>query len=394
MKKLMKCTNCGELLDVEAMHEVDGNYYCEDCFDELFTVCGNCGRAVPKESVTLVNNGCDDEQYVCRECLQRYCFRCDDCGNYYFDYHLWDRDDNLSICNTCSSDYVNCTDCNCIVHADDACVYNGDYYCGSCYDDIRDDLSEYVNDYGYKPEPEFLGSAPDNMYLGVELEVDKGNPYYAAEHIYENYSDVYLKHDGSLNSGFEIVSHPATLGYHINNLGWDDIMKNCLNHNMRSHDTRTCGLHIHCSRDFFGETQDEQDLHIAKLILLVNKFWDEYIVPFSRRNYDNLNRWAAKPDLEILDSDTEDEILDKVKSTKRNGRYQAINLQNEYTIEFRIFRGTLKLHTFIATLQFVDCICRFAKRIRLSDIYATSWSDLFIGTDYKELKEYLTERNI
>ena len=394
MKELKKCTNCGELLEIEAMHEVDGNYYCGDCFNELFAVCACCGRVVKNEDVTLINNGCDDEQYVCRECLTRHCFYCDDCHNYYSESHLWDRDDNISICNICSSDYVNCTDCDCVLHAEDAFVYNGDYYCQSCYDDIRDDLSEYVNDYGYKPEPEFLGESKEGLYLGVELEVDKGNPYYAAEHIYENYSDVYLKHDGSLNSGFEIVSHPATLDYHINDLGWADIMGNCLTHNMRSHNTSTCGLHIHVSRDFFGDTQDEQDLHIAKLILLVNKFWDEYIVPFSRRNYDNLNRWAAKPDLEILDSDTEDEILDKVKSTKRNGRYQAINLQNEYTVEFRIFRGTLKLHTFIATLQFVDCICRFAKKIRLSDIYATSWSDLFKGTNYKELKEYLTERNI
>lgn len=80
----MKCANCGELLEIESMKEVDGNYYCEDCFNELFTVCGNCGRTVAKDSVTLVNIGCDDEQYVCRECLQRYCFRCGDCGNYYW----------------------------------------------------------------------------------------------------------------------------------------------------------------------------------------------------------------------------------------------------------------------------------------------------------------------
>ena len=39
MKELMKCTNCGEILEIEAMHEVDGNYYCGDCFNELIVLC-------------------------------------------------------------------------------------------------------------------------------------------------------------------------------------------------------------------------------------------------------------------------------------------------------------------------------------------------------------------
>ena len=40
------------------------------------------------------------------------------------------------------------------------------------------------------------------------------------------------------------------------------------------HNTSTCGLHIHLSRRYFGDSQDEQDLHIAKLILLISKFYD------------------------------------------------------------------------------------------------------------------------
>ena len=62
--------------------------------------------------------------------------------------------------------------------------------------------------------------------------------------------------------------------------------------------------------------------------------------------------------VDIEDSDTESEIVDKVKNTKYAGRYQGINLQNDNTVEFRMFRGTLKLNTFIAALQFVDCICK------------------------------------
>ena len=394
MKELMKCTNCGEISDKNAMYEFDGNFYCEECFLELFTVCDECGCCVPNDDITLVNQGCSDERYICTDCLDRICFECDHCDRYYTHSHLWESDSSISICDGCSHHYYICYDCESIIHEDNIYAHRGEFYCQRCYEELSDDLSSYVNDYYYKPEPEFLGNSNDGLYIGVELEVDKGDAIDAAAKISKNYNDVYLKRDGSLSTGFEIVSHPATLDYHLLDLGWADIMNICLDNNMRSHDTSTCGLHCHVSRDFFGETQDEQDLHIAKLILLIDRFWDNCIVPFSRRNYDNLNRWAAKPNLEILDSDTDEEILDKVKKTKHYGRYQAINLQNECTVEFRIFRGTLKLNTFIATLQFVDCICRFAKKIRLSGICTADWGDLFIGTNYPELEEYLNEKNL
>ena len=74
------------------------------------------------------------------------------------------------------------------------------------------------------------------------------------------------------------------------------------------------------------------------------------IVPFSRRKYELIQRWADKPSLDCGDYDTENEIVDKVKSYKAAGRYKAINLMNQETIEFRLFRGTLNLNTFISVL--------------------------------------------
>ena len=48
-------------------------------------------------------------------------------------------------------------------------------------------------------------------------------------------------------------------------------------------------------------------------------------------------------------------IMDKAK--KNHGCYVAVNLCNYHTIEFRLFRGTLKYNTFIATLELVAKIC-------------------------------------
>ena len=358
--------------------------------------CGSCGQVISAESATLVNVGLEDAKLVCNECLDD-CFQCSHCGQYYTHRHEWASYNDFTVCTRCQDHYAQCCVCSDIIPCNNAYYYRDEPYCETCYDDEtsgRD--NHYIEEYGYKPYPQFLGECSDNLYIGVELEVDYGKVYEASEELSEKYSSIYLKRDGSLERGFEIVSHPATLAYHTDELGWENIMDICIDWDMKSHNTSTCGLHCHVSRLFFGETDDEQDLHIAKLILLVDKFWDHYIVPFSRRNIPALDRWAAKPSITILDTDTEKDIIDKVKDTKYRGRYQGINLENQNTIEFRIFRGTLKLNTFIATLQFVDCICRYSKSMRLSDIYTVGWSDLFSGKDelYPELIDYLKSKNL
>lgn len=359
-------------------------------------MCSDCECTASENELTLVNIGFSDERYVCDDCLTAY-FQCSHCGKYFSKNHEWASDRDFTVCSSCADNFAICCDCSEIIYSDNAYYIDGEAYCSNCYESrINDDLNELIEDYSYKPDPIFLGECTDNLYIGVELEADKGCSYDAAYTISTEFYDVYLKHDGSLDTGFEIVSHPATLAYHKHDLGWEKLLNICKDNHMRSHDTSTCGLHCHVSRAFFGEESNEQDLHIAKLILLINKFWESHIVTFSRRDKFHLDRWAAKPVVDIEDSDTESEIVDKVKNTKYAGRYQGINLQNDNTVEFRMFRGTLKLNTFIAVLQFVDCICRYAKSMKLSDLYTTNWSDLFSGKEevYPELFVYLQEKDL
>jgi hypothetical protein len=40
-------------------------------------------------------------------------------------------------------------------------------------------------------------------------------------------------------------------------------------------------------------------------------------------------------------------------------RYEAINLQNRHTVEFRLFKGTLKRESFFRSLEFVDALVHF-----------------------------------
>ena len=91
-----------------------------------------------------------------------------------------------------------------------------------------------------------------------------------------------------------------------------------------------------------------------------------------------------------------EEILKEAKHGA-NGRYACINLTNTDTIEFRVFRGTLKYNTVIATLQFVANLCRVAISLPEYRIQEFSWPALIEALtqdNCPELVQYLKERNL
>ena len=366
--------------------------------------CKLCGSLHAKENMYVINPDTDQEFYVCNICVNnREIFECIDCGNLYtMEYHWGYYQDGL-ICDNCRGNYFVCNRCDSVfpqeeLNYDDVC--NEDL-CESCMNERYFNLDDVIEDYYFKPDPIFYGKSSDNAYLGVELEVDNTDGNYDKKLIYEaaktiskDFEDlVYLKHDGSLSHGFEIVNHPCTLEYHQNNLGWQEIMEICKNSTLRSHDTTTAGLHIHLSRSFFGESQETQDLHISKLLILISRFYDSHLLKFSRRRLCEL-KWCENFGMEYDTSDDEITIVDKMKQLKSKGRYLALNLQNYYTVEFRLFKGTLNFTSFMASLQLVMELSKYAIRTDLKNIPSTSWRDIFVSTKYRELKSYLEERGL
>ena len=289
--------------------------------------------------------------------------------------------------------YTRCEGCGCIVSNDEANYVDGDDYpyCDECYRKIEE---EPIKSYGYKPEPIFYGSG--NLFYGVELEIDKGGERgdYAEEILNTANTHnlhLYAKHDGSIDDGFELVSHPMTLEYHTNTMNWSNVMDMALSLDYRSHQTQTCGLHIHVNRKAFGNDYDTQEDSISRIVHFVEMHWNE-LLEFSRRTEANMNHWASRYGISTTAKDTY-----KNAKAKHCGRYVAINLENYSTIEFRIFRGTLRYKTFLATLQLVDEICNLAIKLSDRELEGMSWSDFAIQIDSKnkpELIEYLKARRL
>ncbi|HAJ97821.1 MAG TPA: zinc-binding protein, partial [Ruminococcus sp.] len=63
-------------------------------------------------------------------------------------------------------------------------------------------------------------------------------------------------------------------------------------------------------------------------------------------------------------------------------------------IEFRLFRGTLKLNTLLATLQMVDKICETAMHLDDDDVTEMSWSEFMSYITEPRLIQYLKERRL
>jgi hypothetical protein len=360
---LSLCSSCGEALSETELHQVGDQLFCEDCYDENTLTCERCGEIILSE-----NNAGSGSYPLCRSCFDEnytYCCRCDSLLRLDEAYYIGADDDGP--------------------------------YCSYCYSEEERERAEseiYIHDYSYKPEYLFYGTG--SRFYGLELEIDgAGKSESAAKAIIEtaNTTDdlIFVKSDGSLNDGLEIVSMPATLSYHLHELPWEQILKKAMNLHYRSHATDTCGLHIHVNRDSFGEDIEEQDLAIAKILYFFESHWPELLI-FSRRQERQLSKWAARCGYK---EDTR-ELLNHAKKLE-NGRYSAINLCNFGTIEVRICRGTLRLNTFRATIELVDEICHLADVIDDESLKRLSWSEFVAGIDVNakpELVKYLKEKRI
>ena len=352
--------------------------------EENKTYCSHCGALIEDEDFDTVNG-----EPICQDCAERHTVVCDCCGS-----RIWTEDsygdEYTTLCSHCyNHHYTRCSNCDALLHEDDAYHLDGYDYCHDCYDEERDKC-RYIHEYGYKPEPIFYGDS--DRYFGIELEIDVAgkDDDYAKELLNignENGEHIYIKSDGSLADGMEIVSHPMTLDYH-KNFCWENIMRKAISLGYRSHQTSTCGLHIRVNRDSITETREEQDEIISHVLYFVERHWNE-LLKFSRRSEYAMNHWAARYGYE----NSSKAILEKAKKGGK-GRYASVNLCNYATIEFRIFRGTLKYSTFIATLELVNAIIETALYYSEEELHKLSWSEFVRRLKEPELIQCLKKRQL
>ena len=260
---------------------------------------------------------------------------------------------------------------------------------------ISNKTKTYIHQFNYIPKyiKHFMpGESEDTtLLLGAEIEVggnnnissdnDKNSTVKKCIQIM-NGSDsdeenlIYSTHDSTVQIEFDTM--PCSLEFHKNKMNYREMFEYLDKEGYKGHDCETAGLHIHANRSYLGKSRILQELVISKILYILEKFNDEICV-IARRDND-YSEFAGE-------KQNEDSIVELYGKYKDKGKRAALNLQHKDTIEFRMFKSTLKYETFILTLEFVKDIIDYAKSVDIEEIELAKWSDL-MNCFSSELRKY------
>ena len=312
--------------------QIEGELRCESCTtkfydenggEENYFTCESCEDINQRDTGRWFN-----DNLYCEGCHDSNVYRCDDCDNYY-----WDGDGH---------------DCE-----DESVIHN----------------------YSYRPSPYFFGKG--QYYLGFELEVEARNSsrYEGAEIAQDALgSHAYMKDDGSLSDGFEVVTHPHTLEAYKTDFNWEFINR-LKRDGFRSWNTDTCGLHVHVSRTAFGTGESPWSRTDRDQIILKRQAHE---LRFMKLIYDNqrqVERIAGRAGNTYATFGDKGKLVEKVKfGSQSNGRYSAINTENDATLEVRVFKGSLRKERVLSALEFVTASVEYTRDLKVTaSNQALSW---------------------
>lgn len=154
----------------------------------------------------------------------------------------------------------------------------------------------------------------------------------------------FIKRDGSLSDGLEIVTLPMDIREFQGpdkkgSAPWIKFFNDMADFGLTVRST--CGMHVHVSKEFLTPLQ------IGKMLKFIHcKDNFEFIKCIAGRTPPN--RYAN--------------IVDPKKVTdvhKHYNRYDGINLTNPKTVEFRIFKASTKIERVLANIEFCDALVFF-----------------------------------
>ena len=360
------CCNCGRLFRDGEGHQVSryGNTsrYCTECYDELVHVCGHCGRETTSMGYWVDELGMWVE-YDCYDDAMR------------------------------SHGYELCNSCDRIYRVDDECEEG---YCQTCSGELWGAME---HEYNYVPPMRFTHADksvtavenPGTRYIGCELEMEGGDCYRYRNMLCTRLKNegfdrhVYFMHDGSLTDGCETATVPIELDYALSEYPFDTIHKVAQKCGMRSHQTDTCGLHIHVNRASIPDFE----LTMAKVLLTFDKFYDKLLTFSRRRQKDRPEHWCAKPNADIQKSDTPRELRDKLYVARDH--YRAVNMLPSNTVEFRLWKGTHNPDTIRATIDFLSTLIDVCSETDLEKLYDWTWEEFIAAAAPKWKLEHTAE---
>lgn len=288
---------------------------------------------------------------------------CKECGKIFFPYEEEDKIRGrfghrtmligANLCSDCfSNKYFVCDVCGYLLEKDKEhkTPEMDTQCCEICW------KSNSIHRYFYNPK--FKNLSKDKLYYGIELEVEgKTRLTQKAAGLISKYPKIYIKTDSSIRSGFEIITVPLENFYEP----WIKTMLGDLRRDgFRSFQTDTCGMHVHVS----SEPLTERNIQwLTEFFYQKNN--SGFLKLMSERDIRLLIRWANldKSGVGLLESSDIIARQKKEQGRVSHERHAILNLTKEHTVEFRMFRGTLKYESFLGNLEFVKSLIDSSEQI-------------------------------
>ena len=413
------CGCCGSRLPRSLMSGSIGSGrqpICISCFDQKYFRCADCGETYKISDLQEVETSDSPgrPRKVCKKCAKRY-VRCEVCGRisheqYQLRFDYRDAEGNhkeFCGCRSCVEQKFNrCSGCGSFFPKDsstkffDSGRWNGDGPSGGDRDQVCEKCfytNFVIRSYNWKPKVHMFrkSDADDTPILfgfENEIELDRNRSgsmrreedsrrirlsdgrdlsisyrMWIAHEIDQLMPElIYMKNDGSLSYGIELVSHPATWNFWRDQLepleklfGW------LRGERCQGLEAPTAGMHVHISR---GQMKLEHQNSLSAFVHGNH----EFIGRIARRKSNHYSK------LQHVDRQMKDDSVSRYL-VNNGDRYQAVNWQNKNTLEIRIFQSNLNTEEFLSNIEFCRALYMFTQERNTASCLADGAVQDFCG---------------
>jgi hypothetical protein len=349
------CYHCGSHDDLKFMR--NGRITCPVHYRELDHFCDSCCNFVER---------LHPRWGMCESCVLNKTRTCIICGDVTVDFYQrddenGDREFYCPVCFTARSEI--CNGCGARLFISDLREIEGILYCSPCR--IRMERNILL-DWNANVLLHFQAKGwrmPDTTepLFGIELEtqvqgINTMDQFKESVNCVRSLTKDFciLKRDGSIGStGIEIVSIPMKVEEHVKcdkgrvDGPWENFLTKHPK-NLYSWKGGACGMHIHISRKALSSLQ------IGKMIVFLNAPRNQSLITTIAGRYGSgFSKVKAEK---------------TIKSLRAVEKYEMLNLMHPYTVEMRIFRGTLNRNHFYSNIQFAAALVQYVKVTAIRNI--------------------------
>lgn len=313
---------------------VDGEKLCERHASVLTRDCNRCGTRHNRSNMIFIDN-----RSYCHECASYMTFyTCSRCGR------TTAEEPNDGLCKDCEERCV-----------DDE---HERYVCGYQHSHDQDELI-FLRGKDVSRNP---------LFFGIEIEYAgavhaKNHKVFRTVNELLKKKDTIMKSDSSVSGkhSLEIAYQPQTMSAILDDEnGMREVHKLLTDAGLNANH-HSCGFHVHINRSYFDNVS--RNVAQARIVAICTAL-ESSLSYVSGRDSSSLNQWASfqryRRLIRYKREGTSSDYIREVTWFISN-RYNAVNISNRSTIEFRFFAGTNDYDVMLKRLRLITAIVEYAK---------------------------------